>query len=295
MFETEIQQWYYQYILLNKGSIVPERIITNTCRSPLKWAGGKYRLLTHLHKHLPTGKRLIEPFAGAGSLFLNTNYQNYLLNDINPDLILFFQTVQQLGDDFTQYAKKFFNPRYNNETQFYKLRQKFNVADANTERAALFLYLNRHAYNGLCRYNKKGYFNAPFGRYVKPYFPEKELQHLHQKSQSATFICKPFEDVMSMAKKSDVVYCDPPYVPLSKTAHFTQYSGHYFCEQQQQQLAKLAETLTAKKIAVIISNHNTKFTRDIYAPAKLIKFKVRRFISCNGKKRNHANELIAIY
>lgn len=268
---------------------------TSYIRSPLKWVGGKYRLLPTLQKHLPLAKRLIEPFAGSAVLLLNTDYEHYWLNDINPDLILFYQSLKNHGPEFIKQCKKYFTQRYNDEKQYYKLREKFNVSPADMMRASIFLYLNRHAYNGLCRYNKKGLFNAPFGRYVKPYFPEKELHLLHQKSQRATFTCQPFETVMQDATKHDIIYCDPPYVPLSKTAHFTQYSGHYFEAEQQKQLSILAEQLKQSDITTLISNHNTKFTRDLYNQAKLVKFKVRRFISCNGQKRNFVNELLAIY
>ncbi len=290
-FETKIIECYYA-----KVKDTSQNKSLKSCRSPLKWAGGKYRLLATLKKNLPPGKRLVEPFVGSAVLLLNTDYEQYLLNDINPDLISFYQHVQQYGPQFIYYCKKFFSAHYNNAENYYKLRQEFNITTDKTERAALFLYLNRHAYNGLCRYNQKGLFNAPFGRYLKPYFPEKELDALHCKSQYATFTCQPFDMVMQQAKKHDVVYCDPPYVPLSKTANFTQYSSHLFTEQDQTQLDKLARQLQKHNIVTVISNHNTKFTRDLYSSqAKLIKFKVRRFISCNGKNRGHVNELLAIY
>lgn len=264
-------------------------------RSPLKWAGGKYRVLPHIQKHLPKGKRLIEPFVGSAVVFLNTDYEQYLLNDINADLINFYQAIQMQGAEFITYAKKFFKAKYNFPEQFYKLREKFNSLSEGEEKSALFLYLNRHAYNGLCRYNKSGGFNAPFGRYVTPYFPEKELLVLQEKSTRAVFTCQSFEETMRQAKKNDVIYCDPPYVPLSSTSYFTQYSGQTFIEADQLSLAEIAHELMNKKIPVLISNHNTKFTRKLYDPAKLIKFKVRRFISCNGEKRNFADELLASY
>lgn len=263
-------------------------------RSPLKWAGGKYRLLPQLLKYLPTGDRLIEPFLGSAVVFLNTRYKRYLLSDINSDLIDFYQTIQR-DIAFIKEAKKIFHPKYNTEKQFYQLREKFNTIDTSIEKSVLFLYLNRHSYNGLCRYNNSGLFNTPFGSYAKPYFPEKELEYFHEKAQHAVFSCQPYEMVMNAATKSDVVYCDPPYVPLSKTANFTQYRGKHFEIAHQKELANIAAELTEKNIPVIISNHNTKFTREIYAPAKLIKFNVQRLISCTGHNRNLAKELLAIY
>lgn len=274
---------------------MPIKPLQNYTRSPLKWAGGKYQLLPKLEKYLPEGERLIEPFVGSGVVFLNTHFKHYLLSDTNADLIKFYQAIQALGPEFIKLSQKFFQPRYNEKQQFYKLREKFNKSQDDLERALLFLYLNRHAYNGLCRYNQSGYFNAPFGRYQKPYFPEAELHYFHEKSQRVTFICQSFQETLKLAKANDVVYCDPPYVPLSKTAHFTQYSGSYFRESEQKSLAKIAKALTKRKIPVIISNHNTKFTREIYAPAKLIKLNVRRLISCKSNSRGMTPELLAIF
>lgn len=272
-------------------------ITTPYSRSPLKWAGGKYYLLPQICKHLPKDSeaRLVEPFLGSAVILLNTDYKSYLLNDLNPDLIAFYQTVQTQGSEFIAYAKKLFHARYNTPEQYYKLRIKFNNSLASTEKSALFLYLNRHSYNGLCRYNQKLEFNTPFGRYTKPYFPEKELHDFYVKSQKAVFTCKPFEKTLQQVQPGDVVYCDPPYVPLSQTAYFTQYFGCFFEEPEQNQLAKIAEKLARKDIKVLVSNHNTQFTRKIYKSAKLIKYNAPRFISCNKGERNTASELLAIF
>lgn len=95
-------------------------------------------------------------------------------------------------------------------------------------RAVLFLYLNRHGYNGLCRYNLRGEFNVPFGRYKKPYFPEAELYHFAEKAQNAEFYCESYEECMQRADSRTVVYCDPPYAPLTATANFTAYHTNSF-------------------------------------------------------------------
>ncbi|MCW8900215.1 MAG: Dam family site-specific DNA-(adenine-N6)-methyltransferase [Gammaproteobacteria bacterium] len=155
---------------------------------------------------------------------------------------------------------------------------------------------NKHGYNGLCRYNSKGGYNVPFGRYKSPYFPEKEMLVFHKKSRNADFVLSGFEQVIQSAKKGDVIYCDPPYVPLSISANFTSYSSGGFNLEEQQQLADLANKTSAKGIPILISNHNTPFTRKAYDNAKKItKFHVQRFISCNGEKRGTAGELLALF
>ena len=262
----------------------------------LKWAGNKYRIIDRIRKALPEGKCLIEPFAGSCAVFLNTNYDHYIINDNNPDLIHLYNILKKDGATFIKKCRYYFTPRFNNEEQYYKLRKKFNETSDIYKRAILFIYLNRHGYNGLCRYNLKGGYNVPFGRYKAPYFPEKEMLFFHEKAQSAEFVLSSFECVIQSAKKGDVVYCDPPYVPLSHSANFTSYSTGGFNMEKQQQLADLANETSMRGIPILISNHNTSFTRKAYGNAnKTTKFHVQRFISCNGKKRGTAGELLALF
>lgn len=123
------------------------------------------------------------------------------------------------------------------------------------------------------------------------------MLNFHQKSQSAKFICAGFSETMQQVIKDDVVYCDPPYVPLSKTANFTAYSAAGFSWEDQITLTDWASKLSAKGIQVVISNHNTPTARELYleAGATMEKFKVRRTISCNTDKRNLVGELLAVF
>lgn len=267
-----------------------------TIKPFLKWAGNKFRIMNHIHSMLPEGQRLVEPFAGSGAVFLNTEYDSYLLADSNADLISLYQTLQQQGEDFIQLCEKLFNPRTNREDYFYRRRAEFNTTKDDVRKAALFVYMNRHGYNGLCRYNARGGFNVPFGRYKRPYFPAREMQAFYEKAQHALFVHMDFSSVMAQVRTGDVVYCDPPYVPLTRSSNFTSYSAGGFDLPRQQQLAELAEQIRQRGIPVLISNHNTHFTREAYRTANNIKrFAVQRFISCNGRKRAAANELLALF
>ncbi len=261
----------------------------------LKWAGNKYQIIERIKAILPTGNRLIEPFVGSAAVFLNTEYTQYLLNDSNADLINLFNYLKKDGHYFIKYASSYFQPKYNDETAFYELREQFNQANDTQLKSALFVYLNKHAYNGLCRYNSKGGFNVPYGRYKKPYFPEKEMLDFCEKAKQAEFRRGDFIDIMQTAKSGDVVYCDPPYVPLTHTANFTSFTSSGFNLEQQKQLALLAQELAGKGIPVIISNHATEFTDEHYASAKMISFDVQRYISCDGKNRGKAKEVLAVF
>lgn len=270
-------------------------------RAFLKWAGGKYPLIEEIRRHLPEGRCLIEPFVGAGSVFLNTQYEEYILSDINADLISLYNIVKAQPDNFIRDARALFTEARNTPDVFYALRTRFNACEEPYERALLFLYLNRHCYNGLCRYNKRGQFNVPFGRYKKPYFPEEELISFAQRARKATFVCEPYsatlQRVLTQPASDVVVYCDPPYVPLSATANFTTYHRQAFSDQEQQQLAHLAGRLaTERQVPVLISNHDTPLTREWYQAAQyVIEVKVRRTISRNGNQRDRVSELLALY
>lgn len=264
-------------------------------RAFLKWAGGKYTLMDEIRRHLPQGECLIEPFVGAGSVFLNTDYDKYLLSDINSDLINLYKIVQNSLDQFLQDASYLFTEAFNNETAYYQLRDTFNQTTDPEQRAILFLYLNRHCYNGLCRYNSKGEFNVPFGRYKRPYFPEKELLFFSEKAKNATFVCGHYETVLKKAAQGSVVYCDPPYAPLTATANFTAYHSSSFDINDQKKLAKLAQKVSKKGIPVLISNHNTIMTKKWYKNAELYFIDVRRTISSNKSNRTKVNELFALY
>ena len=264
-------------------------------RAFLKWAGGKYPLLDDIKRHLPQGECLIEPFVGAGSVFLNTDFSRYILADINSDLISLYNIVKTRTDEYVQASRELFMPETNQAEVYYQFREEFNACQDPFRRAVLFLYLNRFGYNGLCRYNLRGEFNVPFGRYKKPYFPEAELYHFAEKAQNAEFHCLSYEECMDRADTNSVVYCDPPYAPLSATANFTAYHTNSFSPKEQAHLAEMAEKLVSKQIPVLISNHDTPDTREWYRAAKHFQVKVRRSISSNGGTRKKVNELLALY
>lgn len=261
----------------------------------LKWAGGKYRLIERIREHLPHAQRLIEPFAGSGAVFLNCDYSNNLIADSNPHLIYLYQILQNKGDKYINDAKVLFSQENNTKEKFIEFRQKFNESDDIYEKSLLFLYLNRHCFNGLCRFNNKGGFNVPFGRYNKPYFPQKELEFFINKSKQATFIHSDFKNTFQQAQFGDVIYCDPPYVPLTQTASFTSYTKDNFTAQDQVDLSFFAKRASEKGIHVLLSNHSNLFSRNLYKDAKIIEFDVQRFISSDYKNRNPARELLAAF
>ncbi|MBN9229925.1 MAG: DNA adenine methylase [Legionella sp. 40-6] len=261
----------------------------------LKWAGGKYNCLDKIIPSLPAGKRLIEPFTGSGAIYMNTHYNAYILGEKNPDLVNLYSQLKTHGLSFIEYCQEYFTGAYNNKEQYYLLREKFNLTPFNSHRAALFLYLNRHGYNGLCRYNSRGIYNVPFGLYTKPYFPALEMKLFYSKSQYTDFYLQDFRNSFAAAEPGDVIYCDPPYVPINTHTKAFSYTKNQFTLSDQQELADLAAITAARGIPVVISNHDTESTRVFYQRAKIKYFPVARYINCQYQLRKPVQELLAIF
>lgn len=264
-------------------------------RPILKWPGGKFRLLDKILTLLPKAEQLVEPFLGSGVVFLNSDHDYYRLNDCNPDLIGLYTQLQCHQHEFIAYAKRLFTPKNNQPERYYQLRDQFNRSRKPEVRAALFLYLNRHGFNGLCRYNSKGGYNVPYGYYKQPYFPESEMCIFAQKAKRAVFTCEDFSSSLTNVEERAVIYADPPYVPLSDTSYFTQYASRGFDMTQQEELAELAQKLSRAGVGVLLSNHDTPFTRKVYVGAQFTSVDVLRSISATTKGRKHVKELLALY
>jgi DNA adenine methylase len=277
---------------------VSKDTLQTNMRSPLKWAGGKKRVVGEILKVLPIKgkKRLVEPFVGGGSVFLNIDFDEYLLIDMNKDLISLFNFIKNKSAQFITDAQVYFTGDYNHPDKYYELRKEFNESSDPYIRSLLFLYLNRHGYNGLCRYNKSGGYNVPFGRYKHPYFPKAELEYFSIKAQRATFLQGDFETAFDQIKSDDVIYCDPPYSPINRTANFTAYAGNSFTDKDQSRLVDCAVKAKQLGVATIISNHHVDFTRELYKNAdKREFFQVQRSISQKGKGRVKVKEVLALY
>lgn len=269
----------------------------------LKWAGGKRRVVPFLAPPLcllARRRRLVEPFVGSAcvTLALGHLFDALWINDVNADLMNLHERVARAPEALLRLLDDLFVPENNSAVRYYELRRAFNAmrgATANAMRlAALFVYLNRHGYNGLCRYGPSG-FNVPFGRYEGPRVPREQIRAAAPLLEGARITTQDFRDVLSACGPGDAVYCDPPYVPLSRTASFTRYASLDFTPRDQMDLARAAEAAAARGALVILSNHDTREVRQLYAKARIQSIRVRRHISQDAKARGDAGEIIAVY
>ncbi|MEI6001995.1 Dam family site-specific DNA-(adenine-N6)-methyltransferase [Paraburkholderia bengalensis] len=275
----------------------PEPHAAASCKPILKWVGGKSRILNQILPQLPTGRRLIEPFVGGGAVFLGTNYEEYVLCDRNAHLVELYSAVANQCEDFLAVAAPYFTEDFRSKEQYLEVREAFNQERDPLARAAKFLYLNRFGFNGLCRYNRSGGFNVPYGApKALPRFPADRVHAFRDKARRSSFMCADFADAMRMAERGDVVYCDPPYLPRDdSTASFTGYTAARFGIERQKELAALASDLSARGIPVVISNHDCEVARQIYKKARLITLEARRSVSADSNGRSSVRELLAIF
>lgn len=221
-------------------------------KPPLKWAGGKRWQLPYLQriwdKH--TDRRLVEPFCGGMAIALGLNPQQVLANDINSHLINFYRWLKK--------GLRCHIEMRNEKTLFYEHRDRFNslirTKKIHTrEAASLFYYLNRTGYNGLCRFNKAGQFNVPFGRYKTITYMNDFLDYRSTLKQW-DFLNEDFTDLE--LHESDFVYADPPY-----DVDFTTYATGGFSWEDQ---IRTAECFAVHKGPVILVNQSTPRIKTLY-------------------------------
>lgn len=261
----------------------------------LKWAGGKQRLLPQLLPLLPLRGRLIEPFVGAGSVFLAADYDRYLLNDANPDLIAVWVALKERSREFTELSASYFTSEYHSEEAYKRVRDEFNQATDRYERAIRFLYLNKFGFNGLFRVNKGGTFNVPYAWHkTLPRFPLEELEGAAARLKTCTFLSGGYKAAIEEAGYGDVCYCDPPYASSASGPSFTAYTQDGFGWEDQQELVRVAEEAVERGATVLVSNHDTPATRELYKDWDIHELSVRRSIGASGSSRRKAGELVAV-
>jgi DNA adenine methylase len=251
-------------------------------RPPLKWAGGKRWQVPFLHElwKAHACRRLVEPFCGGLAVSLGLLPARALLNDLNPHLVSFYRWLQSgLHIDL---------PMENDEQLFYQYRDRFNTLLAEglgetAEAAALFYYLNRTGYNGLCRFNQAGRFNVPFGRYARIGYL-RDFGAYRAVLKPWTFTCIDIEQIQ--LERDDFIYADPPY-----DVQFTSYSRDRFGWEDQE---RTAAWLTRHRGPVVLVNQATDRIESLYRRLGYeIQFlKAPRRISCTGD-RTPAREIVA--
>lgn len=267
----------------------------------LKWAGGKRQILHEIVALMPRDFRdrtFHEPFFGGGAATFWMEPKRGTINDINPKLVNFYVVVRDHVKELIEDAK-----RHKNEKEyFYKARAEFNeivrngFKIPNVRLASLLLYLNKTAFNGLYRENKKGEFNVPFGRYKNPKIVDEErLRKASRVLKRLSIYNEDFSYILEVARPGDLVYFDPPYHPVSETANFTSYSKEDFSKEDQKRLRDVCLELHERGVYFILSNSYVKPIRELYEGIEgfeIIKVYAKRPINSKADRRGEVPEML---
>lgn len=218
----------------------------------LKWVGGKKQLLPALRERIPSDFGTYhEPFVGGAALFFALRPRRAILSDTNARLIRTFRGVQQHpGTVISRLAQMPVSREFFNALRLLPIDQ---TSDA--ELAAWFIYLNRTGYNGLYRVNRRGGFNVPFGRYKNPRICDPvNLTACSEALTGASLFVADFEEVLNRAAPGDLVYFDPPYIPVSLHSSFTRYTPEQFHLADHRRLRDVALELKKRQVHILLSN-----------------------------------------
>lgn len=270
----------------------------------LRWAGGKRRLTNLLIQAFPQDfdpkvNKFFEPFIGGGALMLATGNKNaemyipgknLVINDSNPDLVIVYKVIKgQLPELLAELDKLSKNL---SKEEFERVRS--SSPNTNVARAARFIYLNKTCFNGLWRVNSSGQFNVPWGKLKNPLiYDASNLEACRKRLTGAKITVGGFSEAVTLAKKNDLVYFDPPYLPLSASSSFSQYSKDNFGVRDHEELAETISRLTRKGVYVILSNSDTPETRRIFGKTLTLRqIMMNRSISAASHARTPVNEVL---
>lgn len=261
----------------------------------LAWAGAKPWLVERHAHYLPVpapGGVYREWFLGGGSVFFlhYSTHRPAVLSDINDRLV---DTYVAVRDHVEALIGELARHPYE-QGHYYEVRRRLNSEpDAPlVQRAAWFLVINRHGYNGLYRENRKGGCNVPFGDHTNPRFDVGELRRASAALQGVEVRRAPAAEGLREVRAGDAVFLDPPYVPMSKTASFTSYSAAGFGPAEQKALVADLRRLNAVGARWCLTNSDTPETRELYAPWHVASVPVSRNINSDAAKRGDVSELI---
>ncbi|MEG6615088.1 Dam family site-specific DNA-(adenine-N6)-methyltransferase [Peptococcaceae bacterium 1198_IL3148] len=274
----------------------------------LKYRGGKSKELCHFLKHIPKSyTTYIEPFVGGGALYFHLEPQRAIINDINTKLITFYHQlkyqyhtlVDQLAELQDIYEKnqieyeklKAKNPdikvENKNEQLYYSLRNIFNYPNENYLAGTIYYFINKTSYGGMIRYNKKGEYNVPFGRYKN--FNTKIITEKHHHLLANTDIhCADYSEIFNMATERDFMFLDPPYDCI-----FNDYGNleleDGFNEMEHKRLASDFRNLGCPTLMVI---SKTPLTESLYRDYIVDEYHKSYAVNIRNRFKNEAKHII---
>jgi DNA adenine methylase len=278
-----------------------------TLRPFLRWAGGKRKLAELITGCIPQQVtsnpdfHLYEPFVGGGAVMLHLGAEEnsiYVpgsrlhINDMNPDLVMAYVAIQnqvpELMGLLDVLSRDLSKDAY--------LRIRAEIPNTDLERAARFIYLNKTGFNGLWRVNSKGLYNVPWGQLKSPTLYDRDnLFEISERIQGAEITHTDYRTALKEVKQGDLVYLDPPYIPLNLSSSFSKYAKDDFTIENQRELSAQISDLSQRSASVILSNSDTPETREIFGSSMhLFQIDAARAISAKASSRGTVKEIIAV-
>ena len=284
----------------------------------VKWVGGKTQILSKIDEQIKLSitsktEKYIEAFVGGGAVLFhvieNYKFKKIVINDSNAFLINTYYVIKNNIKDLIIQLKILEEEYIKSDEEcrkflYYKIRDNFNKNSLNKnndiEKARDFIFLNKTCFNGLFRVNSKGLFNTPQGRYKNPLICDEEnLKNVSKALENVTILCDDYTVCSSFVDNKSLVYLDPPYRPITKTANFTSYNKEQFDDAEQIRLSNFIKLIENKGAKFILSNSDPKnydknddFFDIIYRDFHIDRVEARRSINSNGSARGKINELL---
>ena len=275
----------------------------NATVSPfVKWAGGKRQLLAQIRERMPREyNRYYEPFIGGGAVVFDLLPENALINDINEALINAYVQIRENVDSFLDNINRIDSAIGDDgKAYYYSMRNLYNMKlekmEYDIELAALFIFLNKHCFNGLYRVNSKGLFNVPYNNSKRVSYDEESIRMTSDYLKRVTITTGDFEDACRNAGRGDFVFLDSPYAPLNPTS-FESYTKEGFTLESHARLARLYDELTERGCYCMLTNHNTELIEQLYGNKgyTISVVNVKRMINSDANNRKGQEVIICNY
>lgn len=277
--------------------------MTNSSVAPfVKWAGGKRQLIPQIRERMPEKyNNYYEPFVGGGAVLFELQPANALINDINKALINTYNIICNEADAFLEAVNRLDEEMWEDgKKYYYSVREHYNdklmKSEYDVELAALFVFINKHCFNGLYRVNGKGLFNVPYNNSRRTSADENVIREVSKYLKGVKIINGDFEEACKDAKKGDFVFIDSPYAPLNPTS-FESYTKEGFDIESHKRVAKLYDELTARSCYCMLTNHNTELINELYGNKgyKIDVVSVKRMINSDASNRVGKEVIICNY
>lgn len=268
----------------------------------IKWAGGKRQLLPQIRERMPDKyNRFYEPFVGGGAVTFDILPSNAVINDINRALVNAYRQICNVPEKFLDEVEQIDSAMWENGKEYYySIRQHYNdklmKEEFDPELAALFVFLNKHCFNGLYRVNGKGLFNVPYNNSRNQSCNNEMIMAVSEYLKNVEIMEGDFQIVCEQAEKGDFLFLDSPYAPLNPTS-FESYTKEGFDIESHKRLSSIYDELTRKGCYCMLTNHNTELINELYGSKgyKIDIVSVKRIINSDASNRKGEEVIICNY